>query len=116
MALGVNNWSHGFAQAFRKRHGYDLLPYVPALFLETEDAQAIRARYHHRDCLTYLFVKNFAQQIGEWCGKHKLPLTGHILLEGDLRNQAMVVGACMPFYEHMQYLRHRHPDRIRLRV
>jgi hypothetical protein len=43
-------------------------------------------------------VDSFARQIGEWCERHGLAFTGHVLEE----DQTRYVGSCMRFYEHMQ--------------
>jgi hypothetical protein len=60
------------------------------------------ARYHFHDCLTHLFVDAFSRQIGEWCARHKLMFTGHVLAEDTLTSQTEYIGDSMRFYEFMQ--------------
>jgi hypothetical protein len=67
-----------------------------------DDPAFVRARYHYHDLITALFVDSFARQIGQWCGRHGLLFTGHVLKEQTLASQRDAVGAAMRFYEHMQ--------------
>lgn len=94
-------WTDSLPQIFNKRYGYDLLDHLPALFLDVDGQPITPARYHYHDCTTHLFVESFAAQIGQWCTKNNLLLTGHILFESMLSHQASAVGSCMRFYEHM---------------
>jgi len=95
-------WTAKLPQEFKARYGYDLRKHLPELFFDIEGEKIARARYHYRDCVTHLFVKNFAGQIGAWCEKNGLLFTGHVLFEQPLGNQVWVVGAAMRFYEKMQ--------------
>lgn len=94
-------WTPLLPRVFKKRYGYDLIPHLPKLFLDTDDPAA-PACYHFHDCITHLFVDAFSRQIGEWCAKNKILFTGHVLGEEGMRSQTNVVGNTMRFYEHMQ--------------
>lgn len=94
-------WTCTLPSTFKQRYGYDLLDHLPALFLDVDRQPVTPARYHYHDCTTHLFVESFASQIGQWCTKNKLLLTGHILFESMLSHQTAAVGSCMRFYEHM---------------
>lgn len=96
-------WTDRLPQEFKARCGYDILPYLPELFIAYSDGRFSKVRYDYYRTVTELFVENFTKQIGQWCQKHNLPLTGHMLLEGTLRDQIEAVGACMPHYEYMQW-------------
>lgn len=96
-------WTDMLPQEFKTRRGYDILPYLPELFVTYGDGRFSKPCYDYYRTITELFVENFTRQIGQWCEKHNLPLTGHVLLEGTLRQQAEGVGACMPHYEYMQW-------------
>lgn len=95
-------WTSNLPREFRRRCGYDLREHLPELMYATP-AGFSKVRYDYRRTLTELFVENFTQQIGIWCGKHNIALTGHMLEEPTLSSQVKVVGACMPHYEHMQW-------------
>lgn len=95
-------WTDLLPHVFRKRYGYDLLPHLVELFFDVDGQPFTPARYHFHECVTFLFVDAFARQIGEWCGRNGMMLTGHVLLEDTLSRQTLAVGDCMRFYEHMQ--------------
>ena len=95
-------WTPKLLKIFKKRYGYDLLPHLVELFFDVDGQPVTQPRYHYHDCVTFLFVDAFGRQIGEWCEKHKLQFTGHLLEEDTLSSQTNMVGDCMRFYEHMQ--------------
>ncbi|MFP4052478.1 MAG: glycosyl hydrolase [Phycisphaerae bacterium] len=96
-------WTPELPRAFIQRRGYDLREHLPELFYRSGgDAFSTVRRDFHCTC-TELFAENFSGQIGRWCEKHNLALTGHMLAEGSLASQTKLVGACMPHYEHMQW-------------
>lgn len=98
----VMPWTPKLPAVFRKRYGYDLTSHLVELFFDVEGRKVSEARYHYHDCVTHLFVNAFARQIGEWCEKNGLLLTGHVNREPTLSSQTRSVGSCMRFYEHMQ--------------
>jgi len=95
-------WTDRIPELFRKKYGYDIIEHLPELFFETAGEELSRARLNFFDLVTELFVTSFSKQISEWCGKHNLLLTGHVLCEDSLTVQRLRVGAAMRFYEYMQ--------------
>ena len=95
-------WTDRLPETFKKRYGYDLTDHLPEIFWDVEGTPLNTVRYHYFDCLTHLFVKAFAEQIGAWCGKNNLLHTGHVLHEETLSDQSRSAGSAMRFYEHMQ--------------
>ncbi len=93
-------WTPEMPRAFRKRRGYDLRDHLPELVYPDADGDFAKVRHDFYRTATELFVEAFSRQIGRWCDKHDLPLTGHMLAEERLESQIRVVGACMPHYEH----------------
>lgn len=97
-----SNWTDAVVEETRKRYGYDLLDHLPELFFVVDGEECSRIRLNHYEIMTDLFVKSFSKQIGEWCGKHNLMFTGHVLCEDNLVSQSVDVGSAMRFYEYMQ--------------
>jgi len=93
-------WSTELPKFFKKLNGYALEPVLPSLAFKVGDFRA--ARYDFWRTATELFVQSFTKQIGEWCGKRKIALTGHFMAEDSLSSQVCAIGAAMPHYEHMQ--------------
>ncbi len=95
-------WTERLPEVFKERYGYDLLEHLPELFYYFADAEVSKVKLNYIDYLTHLFVDAFAKQIGEWCEKHNMLHTGHMLEEDTLSHQTNVVGSCMRSYEYMQ--------------
>lgn len=94
-------WTTTLPGQFRKRRGYDLAGYLPALLGEPISGKpADEVRHDYWMTVTELFVENFSEQIGQWCARHKAALTGHWLYEESLKGQVEVSGAAMPHYVH----------------
>lgn len=95
-------WTGCLPKTFKTMHGYEVLDHLPELFFKVGDETFSKVRLHFKDTLTHLFVNAFGKTIGDWCGKHGLEFTGHVLSEDSLNDQTCAVGAAMRFYEHMQ--------------
>ena len=95
-------WTGKLPEVFKNRYGYDLLEHLPELFYYLDDVEVSKVKLNYIDCLTHLFVNAFAKQIGEWCDKHNMLSTGHMLFEDTLSIQTDAVGSCMRSYEYMQ--------------
>ena len=94
-------WTDRMPELFREKYGYDLIDHLPELFFEVKGEEVSRTRLNFFDLATGLFVNAFSKQIGEWCDKHGLVFTGHVLAEDTVLSQRMRVGATMRFYEYM---------------
>jgi len=86
---------------FEKRFGYDLISKLPELFLQVEGRVVSPVKWHFVELLQQLFLENFAIPCREWCEKHSLVLTGHVLHEDNLTAQTAMSGSIMRYYEHM---------------
>lgn len=93
-------WTSALPERFREKYHRELLDLLPEIFFVSL-AKYSAARLQYMDTITELFVHSFSQQIGDWCDKHHLMMTGHVLLEDSL-SQAFFVGSAMRFYEYMQ--------------
>lgn len=93
-------WSHVIPDAFRMKHGYDILDMLPALFIECDGWQ--QARYDFWSIVSSLYTESFGKQICGWCEEHHCKLTGHVMMEDTLYSQIKSTAGAMPFYEYMQ--------------
>ncbi len=96
------SWTPALPQEFKKRRGYDLRDKLPELAFPSA-GKFSKVCHDYRRTVTELFVEAFAQQIGTWCEKHSIALTGHWSGEDTLESQIRYVGACMPHYEFEQW-------------
>ncbi|HSV27414.1 MAG TPA: glycosyl hydrolase, partial [Sedimentisphaerales bacterium] len=95
-------WTDALPKVFRKRYGYDILDHLPEALFEVDGKKVTPAARDMHDCTTFLFVDAYARQIGDWCRKHGLEHTGHVLSEETPYSQMKNCGSAMRFYEHMQ--------------
>jgi hypothetical protein len=86
---------------FEKRFGYDLKEKLPELFLQVDGQRISQVKWHYVELLQQLFLENFAIPCKEWCDRHHLMLTGHVLHEDNLTSQTAMAGSLMRYYEHM---------------
>lgn len=95
-------WTPALPEKFRAAFGYDLLDHLVELFFHVDGQEFSQARLDYRKIATELYVRSFAEQIGDWCGRNHLEMTGHDLAEDTLISQTQVAGAAMRLYEFMQ--------------
>ena len=80
-------WSRNFEQEFLNRKGYDIAPYIYMLFEgETEESYKVRIDYNEVCC--ELYKEAYFEAISAWCEENDLKLSGHLLGEENLFEQA----------------------------
>lgn len=94
-------WTDGLPQAFRSRFGEDLIPQLPALFLQPEGRAVVPAKWQYMELLQSMFLSNFVDPIRNWLHEHGKKLTGHFLHEDSLTSQAVPCGSMMRCYAAM---------------
>jgi len=93
-------WTGRLPEEFRRRRGYDLMARLPELF--SSHPGFFKTRHDYWRTVTELFAEAYCKQLGEWCGRNKLQLTGHMLCEQEFDQEIRVGGAVMPSLEYMQ--------------
>ena len=80
-------WTADFAEEFKRRKGYDIVPHVGDLvrrFWETDDELA-RRRIDYCEVAADLFVERFLLPLRAWCRRHGVLSGGHFNGEDNLR-------------------------------
>lgn len=85
-------------ETFSKTYGHSLLASLPELFWELKDGEISVTRYQYHDHICERFTEAFADNIGLWCKKHKIMLTGHMMHEPTLHMQTSALGEAMRSY------------------
>ncbi len=98
-ARGQLPWSFELAEEFALQNGYDLKEVLPDLFFETGSCS--KTRYDYWRCVTEMFTRAFAKQIGDWCRGKGWLSTGHVVDEPALMRQVTSTGDPMAFYEYL---------------
>lgn len=90
-------WTMGFLDQFRSRYGYELAPLLPLLLLGDDTA----IRHDYWKLVSRLMVDSYMKQVGLWCERNGLALTGHVAGEDTLLYQMRHTAGAMPYYEWM---------------
>lgn len=83
---------------FRKKYGFSLIERIPELVWETESISKARLFYHRH--LVERFSEAFGDNVGEWCNRHGIGLTGHMMNEWTLFSSTSAVGEVMRPMKH----------------
>jgi hypothetical protein len=96
-------WTKNMFRRFQERNGYNLRPRLPDLFFDISPDSA-RVRYDFYNTITDFYSDAFYKQIHEWCQKHNVLFTGHLLYEEWLRRLIRVEGNLFRHYRHMDVI------------
>ncbi|MBO4506258.1 MAG: hypothetical protein J5728_07510, partial [Lachnospiraceae bacterium] len=91
-------FSDDFEEDFTRRYGHSLLKSLPELFWELPDGKYSVVRYEYHDFVSERFAEAFADNVGDWCKKHNILLTGHMMSEPTLESQTAALGEAMRSY------------------
>lgn len=84
---------------FEEHYQQDIRDYVGLLFVEKKGYRQFRHRYW-RAC-QQLLLKNFGQQVYDWCEENGVKLTGHYVEETGIGYMISACAGIMPFYKYM---------------
>lgn len=87
-------WTPDLEDTFKDTYGISLIEHLPELIWETAD-KVSQIRYFYHDHACERFSKSFADNIGAWCDKNGIALTGHMMKEPTLDSQTTAVGEAM---------------------
>ncbi len=94
-------WTDDLPETYKAEYGEDIIDRIPELFFEPADGVSqTRYRYHDHSCER--FRRGFAANLGDWCEKHGIALTGHMMREPTLSSQTQAVGEAMRSLAHFQ--------------
>ncbi len=91
-------YTDDFADTYRERWGEDFIEKLPELFWELPGDRRSPLRWRYRDHAAERFAAAFADVLGEWCGRNRLALTGHMVDEPTLASQTKSILEAMRHY------------------
>lgn len=91
-----------YPETFKAANGYDICDRLPELFFGSDSASAKKTRYDYYLHTTERFTSAFADNIGEWCERNGVLLSGHALGEDTLYEQVLCGYESMRLYRKMQ--------------
>jgi hypothetical protein len=84
-------WASDVPQRFQKEHGYDLMPFLPALFAGDGDQERL-VRRHFYQTIGNRFAENYTGRIARWAEAHGSRSGGHLLLEERMDSHVISYG------------------------
>ncbi|HBP38356.1 MAG TPA: hypothetical protein DD640_06390, partial [Clostridiales bacterium] len=91
-------WTDDLPQTYAASYPDDLLAHLPELIWELPRNQVSSTRYFYHDHIAERFAAAFADNCGDWCRRHNLLLTGHMMEEPTLQSQTAALGEAMRSY------------------
>lgn len=102
--VGLDNyvipWSSQMFKIFREKRGYDLKPYLPALYTSMGKITS-KIRYDFWNTLTEQYSETYYKKIRDWCEENGVLFTGHLLGEEWLRMHSRCEGNIFKHLKHM---------------
>ena len=93
-------WVEDFLPYFKSIKGYDLTPFLFALFGSASD-EACYARQDYYEVMTRRYSEAFYGQVLRWCQAHGIASSGHVLLEEDITSHVIFHGSLFPAIRQM---------------
>ncbi len=84
-------WASNLAPEFQRRRGYEMLPLLPALFMDAGPA-GMKFRHDYWKTVGELVSENFFGQIQTWGRAHNIPSGGHLLAEESFLSHIPLYG------------------------
>lgn len=95
-------WTMKFPEKFTEYTGLDIVKTLPELFWELPGGKVSKIRYCFYDFLAELFACSCYDNLGDWCEKHGIMLTAHLMAEKQLNYQCDWNSEAMRQYRKMQ--------------
>ncbi len=95
-------WTWDFAETFEKSAGFDIVEKLPEIFFKTRDGSDKKTKYYYHRHHTDRFCEAYTHNIGNWCEKNGLMMTGHLMCEDNLADITRVATDPMLSYYGMQ--------------
>ena len=98
----VLTYGRDVENAYASRYGRDLMPDLVHVFLG-DTALSKSVRYDYYTLLSDLYENAFFVPISDWCARHKISFSGHLLLEDDIRFHTVFEGNFFSLMRHMHF-------------
>jgi len=95
-------WTWDFADSFMKAYGFDILERLPEIFFKNAVSGDESVRYYYYRHVSERFSEAFLGNIGAWCEKNNIMLTGHMMCEDNLCDITRICTDPMLGYTCMQ--------------
>ncbi|MBE6761085.1 MAG: hypothetical protein E7551_02245 [Ruminococcaceae bacterium] len=86
-----------FDDTYKAEYGESILDKLPEVIWNKRGIVSV-TRYRYHDHATERFTSAFSDNIGAWCRKNNIMLTGHMMEEPTLSSQTAAIGEAMRAY------------------
>lgn len=86
-------------ESYRAAYGESLLEKLPEVIWNKKGVASV-TRYRYHDHVTERFVQAYCDNIGHWCQKNGIAMTGHMMEERSLSSQTVAIGEAMRAYRN----------------
>lgn len=87
-----------FPDTYKAEYHDEFLETLPECIWNLPDGKLSVHRYRYHDHISKRFTEAFADNIGSWCDRHGIALTGHMMEEPTLYSQTVSLGEAMRSY------------------
>jgi hypothetical protein len=91
-------WSSLLPERYREKWQAELKDKVYLLFVDGPDCATVR--YQYWQTVQELMKEAYFTEVRDWCRRHNLLFSGHLMAEDTLRAQISRACATMPFYKY----------------
>lgn len=100
--LGAVAWTDDLPEVWREQYGEELVPLLPALFLDQPASSLTRVRFY--ELVAELFRTRFVAPLVDWCRERGLLWTGHYKGEEHPYFQLWFCGPLAPLFRVMGHV------------
>lgn len=102
-ADAVVPWTMDFDTTYLAAFGSDIKDSLPELYFGIKGDGGYRVRYNYHRHISERFNEAYMDNIGDWCGRNGIMMTGHVLGEDSLYEMCLTNNDVMRTYRKMQF-------------
>lgn len=96
---GTLPWCSMMESRFKEKWGYNLRDHIIDLFVDSDVSAKVRHHYYRTS--SELLLEAYFTEVRNWCDKHGVDFTGHLMGEDTIARQIAYTVDCMPQYQYL---------------
>ena len=103
MGEAIVPWTMDFDTTYKATYGSDITDSLPELYFGMHGDGGYKVRYNYHRHVSERFNEAYMDNIGDWCERNGIMMTGHILGEDSLIEMCLTNNDVMRSYKKMQF-------------